>query len=94
LGSARFVLVPEPRLRSNPILLRTGVTNANGDFTINGIRPGNYTLLGFPDEDQFTPAFLRDRDLLEKYEAFGHPISIGAGQTIRADVTVVPEPGR
>jgi hypothetical protein len=82
------------RLRGNPVLLKTGVANTNGDFTINAIRPGNYTLLAFPDEDEFTPAFLRDRDLLEKYEAFGQPVSIGAGQTIRADVTVVPEPRR
>ena len=94
LRSARFVLLPELRLRGNPVLLKTGVADANGDFTINAIRPGNYTLLAFPDEDQFTPAFLRDRDLLEKYEAFGHPVSIGAGQTIRADVTVVPQPAR
>ena len=40
------------------------------------------------------PAFSEDRDLLEKFEAFGHPISIGAGQTIRADVTVVPQAPR
>jgi hypothetical protein len=66
----------------------------NGDFTINAIRPGNDTLLAFPDEGQFTPAFLRDHDLLEKYEAFGHLISIGAGQTIWMAVTVVPEPRR
>jgi hypothetical protein len=90
LKSARFVLMPEPRLRRNPLLLKTGVANENGDFTIDAVRPGNYTLLAFPDEDQFTPAFLRDRDLLERLEAFGYPISIGAGQTIRADVTVVP----
>jgi len=94
LRSGRFVLLPEPRLRSNPVLLKTGVANENGDFTIHAIRPGNYMLLAFPDEDEFTPAFLRNRDLLEKYEAFGHPVSIGAGQTIRADVTVVPEPQR
>jgi hypothetical protein len=91
LRTGRFVLVPDPRLRGNPVLLKTGVVNANGGFTINAIRPGNYTLLAFPDEDQFTPAFLRDQDLLEKYEAFGRPISIGARQTIRADVNVVPE---
>jgi hypothetical protein len=91
LKTGRFALLPEPRLRGNPFLLKTGVANANGEFTIDAIRPGNYTLLAFPDEDQFTPAFLRDRDLLEKFEAFGHPISIGAGQTVRADVTVLPE---
>jgi hypothetical protein len=48
LRSARFVLLPEVRLRGNPVLLKTGVANANGDFTINAIRPGNYTLLAFP----------------------------------------------
>ncbi len=94
LKSARFALLPEPRLRGNPLLLKTGVANTNGDFKIDAIRPGNYTLLAFPDEDQFTPAFLRDRDMLEKVEAFGHPISIRAGQTIRADVTVVPQGSR
>jgi hypothetical protein len=94
LKSARFVLLPELRLRGNPLLLKTGVANPNGDFMIDAIRPGNYTLLAFPDEDQFTPAFLRDRDMLEKFEAFGHPISIGAGQTIRADVVVVPQAAR
>jgi Carboxypeptidase regulatory-like domain len=91
LGTGRLVLLPEPRLRANPFLLKTGVANVNGEFTIDAIRPGNYTLLGFPNEDEFTPAFLRNRDLLERYEAFGNPISVGAGQTIRADVTVVPQ---
>ena len=94
LGTGRFVLLPGPRLRANPFLLKTGVANVNGEFTIDAICPGNYTLLGFPDEDEFTPAFLRNRDLLERYEAFGKPVSVGAGQTIRADVTVVPQARR
>lgn len=88
--AGRLVLLPEPSRRANPFLIRTTVAVEKGDFTLETIAPGEYTAIAFPDEDQFTPVFLRNLDLSEKYERFGQHVHIGPGETTRADLTVAP----
>jgi hypothetical protein len=91
--AGRLVLLPEVSRRSNPFLVRTGVAIERGEFTIETIPPGEYTAIAFPDEDQFTPAFLRDLQTVEKYERFGQRVHIGARETTRLDLTVaIAEP--
>jgi hypothetical protein len=87
--TARLVLLPDPSLRANPSLIRTGVASEKGEFVVETILPGQYTVIAFPDEDQLTPAFLRDLRSIEKYERFGRQIYIDARQTIRADLVTV-----
>jgi len=86
--AGRVVLLPELSRRSNPFLVRTGVAIERGEFTIETIPPGEYTAIAFPDEDQFTPAFLRDMQTVEKYERFGQRVHIEAREPTRMDLTV------
>ena len=53
------------------------------------IPPGHYTVIAFPDEDQLTPAYLRDLEEVGKYERLGQQIYINAEQTSRVDLITV-----
>ena len=88
--AGRIALLPEPALRSNPFLVRTTVAIEEGKFIMETIPPGDYTAIAFPDEDKFTPAFLRDLPSIEKYERFGQHVQIEAKETKRLDLTVAP----
>jgi hypothetical protein len=88
--AGRIALLPEPVFRSNPYLVRTTVAIEKGEFTMETIPPGDYTAIAFPDEDKFTPAFLRDLASVEKYERFGQHVRIEAKETKRLDLTVAP----
>ncbi len=90
IPAGRFVLLPEPSLRANPLLRKIGLADEKGLFTIDAIRPGEYTLIALPDEDRFTPPFLRSSELIQKYERFGRHISIGPGETTHTDLTAAP----
>jgi len=88
--AGRLVLMPSDSRRENPFLLRTGVAVEKGEFMIETIRPGEYTAIALPDEDQFTPTFLRNLESVGKYERFGTRVHIGARETTRVDLTVAP----
>jgi hypothetical protein len=88
--AGRIALLPEPALRGNPFLVRTTVAIEEGKFTMETIPPGDYTAIAFPDEDKFTPAFLRDLPSVEKYERFGQHVTIEAKETKHLDLTVAP----
>jgi hypothetical protein len=94
LPGARYVLLPEPSLRSNRSLITTGAAYEKGGFDIPSVPPGDYTLLAFPDDERFSSAVLRDVERLEQYEAFGERIHIAAGETVVVTITVVPNLGR
>jgi hypothetical protein len=87
--TARLILLPDPSLRANPLLIRTGLASEKGEFIMQVIPPGHYTVIAFPDEDQLTPAYLRDLEEVGKYERFGQQIYINAEQTSRVDLITV-----
>jgi hypothetical protein len=88
--AGRIALIPAPSLRANPFLIRTGVAIERGEYTIEVIPPGEYTAVALPDEDQFTPAFMRDIQFIGKYERYGQHVHIGAGETTRMDLVAAP----
>jgi hypothetical protein len=90
IPAARYLLVPDLSLRQNWSLIQTGAAYENGEFKVEGLPPGQYTVLAFNDDDQFTPTFLRNPETIEKYERFGQPIHINARQTTRVALTVAP----
>ena len=90
IPGGRFVLLPAAPLRGNPIFVKTGAAYDRGAFTIENVAPGDYTLIGFPDDDTFNPVFLRTLELVEKYESYGKRIHVNGGQA--TEVTVVAAP--
>jgi hypothetical protein len=88
--AGRIALLPEAALRANPFLVRTTVAIERGEFKMETIPPGDYTVIALPDEDKFTPAFLRDLPSVEKYERFGQHVTIEPKETKRVDLTVAP----
>jgi hypothetical protein len=88
--AGRIALLPEPALRGNPFIVRTTVAIEKGEFTMETIPPGDYTVIALPDEDKFTPAFLRDLPAVEKYERFGQHVTIEPKVVKRLDLTVAP----
>jgi hypothetical protein len=88
--AGRIALLPEPALRGNPFLVRTTVAVERGEFTMETLPPGDYTVIALPDQDKFTPAFLRDLPSIEKYERFGQHVTIEPKVIKRLDLTVAP----
>jgi hypothetical protein len=90
VSAARYILLPEPSLRGNRPLITNGVASEQGLFKIDAVRPGEYTLIAFPDEDRYTPVFMRDLETVQQFERFGERILVTAGQTMQVTVTVSP----
>lgn len=88
--SSRYILLPESTLRDNPLFIRSGTSYEGGRFKLQGLAPGEYTLIAFPDEEKFSPTFVRNLENISQYEAFGQHIHVGAGQTTQVTVVVVP----
>jgi protocatechuate 3,4-dioxygenase beta subunit len=90
VSAGRYILLPEPSLRANLPLITTSVASEQGMFKIEAVRPGEYTLIAFPDEDRYTPVFMRDLERVQQFERFGERIQVIAGQTTQVSVTVPP----
>ena len=81
---ARYILLPEPSLRANPLFITNGLALEQGVVKVDGIRPGEYTLIAFPDEDRYTPVFMRDLQRVQQFERFGEHIQVIAGRPRRS----------
>jgi hypothetical protein len=88
--AARFVILPEPALRANPLFINSGTAYEKGAFKVANLPPGEYTLIAFPDEERFSTTFLRNLDAVQQYEQFGQHIHIDAGQTTQVTLVTVP----
>ena len=86
-AGATVVLVPDLRQRFD--LWKTAATDPSGQFRLDRIAPGNYTLYAWED---VSDGAWQDPDFLRAYEARGTAISVRDGATETARLTILPGP--
>lgn len=72
-AGATITLIPDAPHRSNPWLYRTSSSDRNGRFTINGVRPGDYTIYAW---DNIETGDWLDPDVFKPHESEGQAVSI------------------
>ena len=84
--SGTVVLVPSPTRRKNSRLYRTIRVNANGEFRLNNIAPGQYRIFAW--ETIANSAYM-NATFLAKYEALGLSVNLVAGGNRSFDLTLI-----
>jgi hypothetical protein len=85
--NAVVVLIPEsPSLRNRMDLYKSAVSGENGQFSIQGIAPGNYKLFSW--EYAGTGAWF-DADFIRPVESRGKALSITAGRNPSTQLSVI-----
>jgi hypothetical protein len=87
-GEAIVVLIPPAAYRSNPLFHKRVRANAEGRFTVDGIRPGEFSLLAFPT----LPAGQAERNerFMTPYYSQGTPVTIRSNAVAEVKLRVVP----
>jgi hypothetical protein len=83
VAQARVVLVPAERRRQNVQLYKVGTTDSSGNFTMNGIAPGDYKLFAWeavPNTAWLNPEFLAP------YEGRGLSVTISSSGSTPASI--------
>jgi hypothetical protein len=89
--SATVVLIPEPPLRDREDLYKTISTDQSGNFSLQGISPGNYKLFAWNKIE--SDSYL-DPDVLAPFEGLGQSISVQEGSQNKIELTVIQNDGR
>ena len=79
---ATVVDVPTAERRNRPDLYQRDTTDELGHFSLRGLNPGRYTVLGFDELE----ADVRDPEFLKSYEGHGDNVQLDAGA--RASIVV------
>ncbi len=75
-----------PAVRGRFDLVRTGATNASGQFRLERVAPGDYKLFAW---DEVGDGDWQDPDFMRQYEDRGRPVRIAEGTTERVSLTVM-----
>jgi hypothetical protein len=73
---ATVVIVPTIEKRNQRDLFKKSTSDQHGHFKVEGVRPGEYTLLALDDLDED----YRDPDVLKPYEDRGQTIRVEKGE--------------
>jgi hypothetical protein len=88
-ANAFVVLVPPAEFRDDSGTSKFVHTDAEGHFSIGGIRPGLYTVYAFPKIE--SDAWLND-EFMSEYRAYGLQINFAGGTQVYRDFKAVPMP--
>ncbi|MGH9816348.1 MAG: MSCRAMM family protein [Candidatus Acidiferrales bacterium] len=80
------VLVPERQFRDQPSRYRTATTDAAGRFTVRGIRPGDYTVFSWDNDEG---EVWMDPNFLATFEGQGQKVSLSEGGAQTVQVTLL-----
>jgi hypothetical protein len=86
-ANAVVVLVPPAEFRDDSGTSKYVHTDAEGHFSIGGIRPGLYTVYAFPKIE--SDAWLND-EFMSEYRAYGLQINFAKGTQVYRDFKTVP----
>jgi Carboxypeptidase regulatory-like domain len=86
-GGATVVLVPEEGRRKEERLYKSTSTDQNGQFSIRGITPGDYTLFAWETVEE---GAYRDPDFLRPFKDRGKPILVDEGNKLNSQLELIP----
>ncbi|WP_256370368.1 collagen binding domain-containing protein [Granulicella sp. S156] len=89
--SATVVLIPQPPLRDREDLYKKIATDQSGNFSLQGISPGNYKLFAW---NAIEPDSYLDPEVLAPFEGLGQDVSIQEAGQSKIELTVIPNDGR
>jgi protocatechuate 3,4-dioxygenase beta subunit len=88
--SAVVVLIPEPPLRERTDLYKVTTSDAEGEFQVHGIPPGDYKLFAW---DQIQADAYVDANVLAPFEDIGRRISVQESDKSKAELSIISNAG-
>jgi len=72
--------------RKNFALFRATASDEQGGFRLTRVPPGNYKLFAW---DSVVPGAYESAEFLQRYEARGVDVKVGAAGSVRMDLTAI-----
>ena len=89
VSGLNVVLVPGPEHRAEHDLYKNSITNERGEFTIQGVAPGDYEI--FAIEGVNASSYF-DADFLASVEEYGKVVTVENNPFNRVELSVTPSP--
>jgi hypothetical protein len=86
VAGAQVVLVPEPQFREREALYKLAQTDPDGNFHIQGVRPGSYKVFAWPGNA--TPAYM-EPGFIHEFENRGESIQLDPESRIIVKVRLI-----
>jgi Carboxypeptidase regulatory-like domain len=86
-SGAAVVLVPEEGRRKEERLYKSTSTDQDGQFSIRGITPGDYTLFAWETVEE---GAYQDPEFLRPYKDRGKPIHVDEGSKLNSEMELIP----
>jgi hypothetical protein len=86
VAGAQVVLVPEPQFREREALYKLAQTDPDGNFHIQGVRPGSYKVFAWPGNA--TPAYM-EPGFIQEFENRGESIQLDPESRIIVKVRLI-----
>jgi hypothetical protein len=87
MANVKVVMVPDFAYRQREDLYKSTVTDASGNFRLQGIPPGDYRVFAWED---IADGAWQDADVMRNFEARGKAVRIAEGGQTAAEIVAIP----